>query len=65
MSLSHILISEMTMTEKKESASEFLEREAVQIYRQYRFVLPAKVKQFLAAVADFNNWQQLKNEVQK
>jgi hypothetical protein len=43
--------------------SDELQAQAVALVRQYGFLLPKPVKQFLTNLADFLNWQTLKGQL--
>jgi hypothetical protein len=43
--------------------SEELERKALALWRQYKFLLPASAKEFFKQLADFLKWESLKKEL--
>ena len=45
--------------------SKELEAQAISLWRQYRYFLPGQVKNFFRNVADFCQWEKLKEELQK
>jgi hypothetical protein len=47
------------------SKSEEIEAQAVDLWREYRFFLPGKVKKFLRDVAEFCQWEKLKKELER
>lgn len=45
--------------------SEELEKNAIELWRQYKFFLPGTVKNFLRDVAEFCKWEKLAEELRR